>query len=414
MAQRLIRVTAAVVLAAGAVAAAAAPTHAAVRGFDGSTITVAGLGIKGQLPTAEVGARARIKRFDDTNEIKGVKIRFAEMADDKQDGATALSEARRLVAQDGAFAIVGDISANNPGDYFAQQHVPYFGGAFDNTYCSPKPSTSVWGFGIYGCLGTDGSSFVGDAAKVPYEYTTKQLHKPHPSIVIFSNDNQTGKLLASRAAVAYRGAGFDVAAVQNTIPVPSPSDYTPYVDKVLTGADGHAPDSVLCQTTLDCLGMWDLMKARGYQGVFITGLYAPALVKSLAGTVASQPYVNPADDTAGYRQMKHDLDAVSPGASAKVDTGTVIGYASTDMFIQALRKVAKRGRAAITPERVQQAASRMTWKIDGVSGPTQYPASTVYGHPTCRSLFASDGTTWKTVEPFTCSSKTYPATSEHG
>ena len=66
-----------------------------------------------------------------------------EFADDKQDAATALSEARRLVSQVGAFAIVGDVSANNPKDYFVQQKVPYFGGGWDATYCSPKPSTSV-------------------------------------------------------------------------------------------------------------------------------------------------------------------------------------------------------------------------------------------------------------------------------
>jgi hypothetical protein len=153
--------------------------------------------------------------------------------------------------------------------------------------------------------------------------------------------------------------------------------------------------------------MWDLLKARGFHGVFITGLYAPSLVKPLAGAVATQPYVNPAENTAGYQQMKRDLEAESPGSSAKLDTGSVIGYASTDMFIQALRSVAKQGKEKITPERVQQAASRMSWKIDGIAGPTQYPASTVYGHPTCRSMFASDGTTWKTVEPFTCSAKKY-------
>jgi len=113
-----------------------------VRGFDGKTITVAGLGIKAQLPTGETGAEARIKRFNDTNELPGIKVDYKELADDKQDPATALSEARRLVTQVGVFAIVGDISANNPGEYFTQQHVPYFGFAFDNSYCAQTPSKS--------------------------------------------------------------------------------------------------------------------------------------------------------------------------------------------------------------------------------------------------------------------------------
>src|SRR5215813_10504557 len=62
-----------------------------VRGFDGSTITVAGFGIKAQLPTLETGARARFKRFNDDGEIKGVTINMTEFTDDAQDNATALS-----------------------------------------------------------------------------------------------------------------------------------------------------------------------------------------------------------------------------------------------------------------------------------------------------------------------------------
>jgi hypothetical protein len=73
------RAAAAAIVLVLASTAALAPVGSAgavpsVRGFDGKTITVAGLGIKAQLPAAETGARARIKRFNDTNEIKGVKL----------------------------------------------------------------------------------------------------------------------------------------------------------------------------------------------------------------------------------------------------------------------------------------------------------------------------------------------------
>ena len=50
----------------------------------------------------------------------------------------------------------------NPVDYFAQQHVPYFGWDFDTTYCSPKPSTALWGFSYNGCLLAENPSFVSD------------------------------------------------------------------------------------------------------------------------------------------------------------------------------------------------------------------------------------------------------------
>ena len=76
-------------LALGATGGGAAPS---VRGFDGTTIKVAGLGIAAQFAGVPVGSKARIKRFNDTNEIKGIKINLAEFADDKADPATALNE----------------------------------------------------------------------------------------------------------------------------------------------------------------------------------------------------------------------------------------------------------------------------------------------------------------------------------
>ena len=38
----------------------------------------------------------------------------------------------------------------------------------------------------------------------------------------------------------------------------------------------------------------------------------------------------------------------------------------------------------------------------------QLPQSTVSPYPTCTALAATDGTAWKTVEPFACSKKQYP------
>ena len=111
-----------------------------VRGFDGSTITLASMGIAAQFPGVPTGVEARIKRFNDNNEIKGVKLKYTENADDKQDPATSLVGGPAPGDPGGVFAIVGDTSQSNPVDFFAQQHVPYFGWAFDSTYCSTKPS----------------------------------------------------------------------------------------------------------------------------------------------------------------------------------------------------------------------------------------------------------------------------------
>src|SRR5207245_5048046 len=104
---------AALVLAASSVAVtspAGARVTAQARGFDGTTITVGGLGNMATVGAAQVGAKARIERFNKTHEIKGVKIDYVGFEDDKGDPATALTQARKLVTQDRAFAIVGDSS----------------------------------------------------------------------------------------------------------------------------------------------------------------------------------------------------------------------------------------------------------------------------------------------------------------
>src|SRR5262249_53548805 len=100
-ARRLLPLVLVVALLAGALVVASASSGAAqVPGFDGSTIKVGGLGLE-SLPTVPTGAKARFQEFNDNNELKGVKIDFVDYGNDGGDPATALSESRRLVTQEG-------------------------------------------------------------------------------------------------------------------------------------------------------------------------------------------------------------------------------------------------------------------------------------------------------------------------
>ena len=142
-----------VAVLAGLIAPSIARGAPSVRGYSDGTITLAGMGYAANFdPDGTIGATARFKRFNDDNEIKGTKIDYKEFADDNQDPAKSLTEARRLVEQVGVFAIVPNLSDTNPGEYLNQRHVPYFGWAFDDTYCSPKPTTALYGYGFNGCL----------------------------------------------------------------------------------------------------------------------------------------------------------------------------------------------------------------------------------------------------------------------
>jgi ABC-type branched-subunit amino acid transport system substrate-binding protein len=387
--------------------AGASSAGTSVRGFDGSTITVASIGLKSQLGSGETGARARIKRFNDTNELKGVTIDYTELAEDNGDPATALSETRRLVTQTGVFALVGDISTVDPVEYLTQQRVPVFGGGFGPAYCSPTPTTKLWLFAVTGCFSNPNPSFVNDNYKTFYTYVRKTTGKKHPTMVQFSNDTASGKAGNKVFAVAATGAGFKVVSVQNKIPLGAVSDYTPYVQDIMTADDGEPPDATFCGADVQCLPLWQLLQAQGYQGVFGSGLYTDALVKPLEGSTTQFTGYNFNSDTPGMKQMKADLDAYEAGAGAKTDVGSFFGYASADFFIQVLKKVAAKGKSNITPENVQKVASTFTWELPGVAGPTKFPKSTVMGFPACLSAMVDDGTAWQTVVPYKCSTKTY-------
>jgi ABC-type branched-subunit amino acid transport system substrate-binding protein len=388
-----------------------------VRGFDGSTITVAGIGIKSQLPRAEVGAEARIKRFNDTKELKGITIKYAEFADDQKDVATALSESRRLVSQVGVFAIVGDVSITNPGDYFAQQHVPYFGGGFDQTYCSDKPSTKLWGFSVQGCVQPHSPVRVSDNYWSLYQYVSKKTGKQHPTLALFGQDSDTAKNGVKIFGVAATGTGFKVTAQKNIIPsdIATINDYSPYASAVIdAGANGQQPDAINCVGGTECINMWQQLKAQGYKGVYSNGIYSDLLVGALNGAAIMNQTNLLSLPTPNIVRMKADLDAFQPGAGAKSDLATAYGYTSTDMFITALKKAAAKGKSSITPEAVQKIASTMTWGLTGLQGPVTYPAATVMGYPSCGQVSISDGTAWINQVKYACSKKTYPPTLKVG
>jgi len=380
----------------------------AVRGFDGTTITLGGMGIKGQLPGVVPGIQARIKRFNDTNEIPGIKLTLGDFADDKLDPAVALSEARRLVTEVKAFALVGDISSTNPGQYFVQQHVPYFGYAFDNTYCRNTPDASIWAFGFTGCLVPTTATVMPERQEAFFEYAKKTLGKDKPTFVIFSTDTTSGRTGLKFDAAEFAAAGFDVIGTKAIIPPPPVTDYTPYVQQLLTSNGGKAPDVIACYAAVDCLPVYAQLKANGFKGIYYNTLYADVLLKALAGSVVGIEFANFSDSgIPALDQMKADVKAVN--STDSIDIGIAAGYFSTSQFIDALKIVAKKGKDYITPENVRTAASTMTFEIKDLVGPTKYPESTVKPTPACSTLMLDDGgTAWKTISPYTCNTKSVP------
>jgi ABC-type branched-subunit amino acid transport system substrate-binding protein len=367
------------------------------------TIVVAGFGTAALFSAAGTGAEAYFKQVNASGALKGIKIKYIGFTDDGASPASALSAARQLVTQDHISAIVPDMSQFNPGPYLASQHVPYVGYALDDSYCSSKPTTSLWGFGFNGCLVSTDPPRTPDSLAPLFKYSAAKTATAHPSFLSFSSDTQSGESAADLNSVAARGAGFKVVYSKGVLPA-TVSDYTPYVDQWMTADNGKPPQVIECLLSTQCINAWQALQAVGYKGIYYDTLGgSSALAKTLAGTVTADFY-NSAPNP-GLTQMQNAMNAISPNTQL-VGYSNVPGYFAASMFVQALEKAG----AKDTPQAIQKALATQTWQIKGLVGPTQYPASTVIPTPTCLELLGdSTGTGFTVLDPYTCSYKSFKA-----
>jgi hypothetical protein len=274
-------------------------------------------------------------------------------------------------------------------------------------YCTPEPSTELWGYSVTGCLTPTDPPVVGDKAAQLYQYVSEKTGKDAPTVAIFSTDTDAGTGSAENYGVAARGSGFDVVLADGILPAPGPiADYTPYVQQLLGSNGGSAPDAIMCVAAVDCIPIWAQLQATGYTGVFQHFLYSDQLVVPMKGSVVLVNAVPFNAGTPAVQQMTADIAAVD--SKQAVDIPTANGYYAADMFIQALQEIAAVGTDYITPENLRTALSTITWEVEGLVGPVVYPDSSVATSPTCSALLEDDGTAWQIVVPYSCSSTTYP------
>lgn len=235
-----------------------------------------------------------------------------------------------------------------------------------------------------------------------YKYVSEQTGKKHPTVTPFGSDQASSVAAVKNNGIALEQAGFTVVeGGAGLLPQTPVGDYSPFVQKLITSDNGNPPDAMICYLSVDCLRVWTALAPTGYKGYYQHFLYTDVLVKALAGSCAQTNFAPL--DTQGNKaldQMKADIEAFKPGSA--IDSGAITAHFSADMFIQALRTAAKKGTSGITPENVQKAAMKQTWQLKGFAGPTHYPEATVKSTGACSAIVQSDGTAWKTVQPFAC------------
>jgi ABC-type branched-subunit amino acid transport system substrate-binding protein len=376
-------------------------------GIENGEITVAGLGPDNPYKQfgADTGAKARFAQFNDNNEIKGLKIKYLGWTDDGNSADTNLQQTQKLIQQDQVFALVPVATPwyLEGGKFAEQQKVSAFGWGISTSFC-----TSKFAFGFTGCLvpppGAKTSSELW-AGLIDQYFKNKGDAKgaKGKTAAVISEDNDSGKSGVITIATGAKRLGMKVVYAEASMPAAEGgtpvSDFTPFVNDILTSNNGGQPDvvfSTISQNNL--LGFAPALENAGFTGLDTNAvLYSPLAAAIMKDNQVLVQSATPeaAPDVPAVQDFVDAVNKVAPGEV--IQQPTIAGYLSADMFIAALKKAGKNP----TRETVQAAAAKMTYKIDGFVGPTTFPRAFTIGTP-CGELVGSDGTTWTISAPLHC------------
>jgi branched-chain amino acid transport system substrate-binding protein len=393
---------AAIVAALSATDLAGARTSTDARGVTSNSITVAGL-TDGQQPEAAQGAKAVFDSVNSSGGVFGRKINYLGGNIDKGDATQDLTLGKQIVEQNQAFAVVPVVSpvATGSAQFFAQQHVPFFGWSI-----APGMCNNPYGFGFTGCIvppppiTTAGSTW-GDLINKLYQSQGKGTAKGKTAAVI-AEDGDAGRSGLQLIVPSAKAAGMKVVYGKTALPAPpaAVTDFSPYAQDILTSNNGKAPDAVFLVVQFsNLLGMAKALQQANYQGVITNAVgYVPAITATLKGQEGFMQFSAP-ESAPTNPNMATVVATIkkSLGNDVVISQGMLSGYFSADFFVKALKKVGKN----LTPEALAKTASSMTYGISGTVGPTPYPTALKYGTP-CGTLVRSDGTAWHIDVPYSC------------
>ncbi len=395
-------------LTAGTISMASAQSGA-TQGVSDTEIKVGGLGDSAGFfseATMGLGAQARFARANKTGELPGKrKINMAAWGDIKADTATSVQEERRLIEQEGVFAIVPNSSAFTAPEVPNQRHVPVFGFGISPGYCSAINAPNYF-YGFDGCVVPPPTTkSVGDNSFLFKKAAESEgIIKPGTKgrIAFIGPDNERAKFAIAGFYASATGNGLDVVYAKASTPPPPAviGDYTPYVQEVLA----TKPDIIFSLgVSSDYIGLAKALQAAQYKGMYVIPAADPQLAP-IVGPSYAQTNWGPneaAATTPAIKKMLDDFEAYKPGTVP--GNAMVIGWLAADHFITALKKVGK----DLTATKLQQVASKMTYEEKGLIGPTPYPRNRVATSPNCHAFVKTDGKAYTVVENYVCSTKRY-------
>jgi branched-chain amino acid transport system substrate-binding protein len=367
-------------------------------------IKVGGL-IETQFAGSDVGARARIADENAKGGVNGRKITYvAGQTYAQGNTAAALAEGQRLVQQEGVAAILPALTSVPPAQFLQQQKIPTF-----SWNITPLGWDTPWYFGITGSLvapfpkSAPGSASLPDMLGKQYKDEGTASGGKGKTIAIIGSDDASAKSGVEQASKTFKVSGYKVTYAKGAFSLTTPTtDYTPFVQAIMTSNGGNPPDiAYLVASFNDVQGLAKGLRQAGFQGIIVNPTtYDPRIVKAAETLEVYTQWATP--ETAGDNpNMKKVVDSIQKqDPKATLSLGTLAGWFTADMFIQALKAAGKN----VTTSSIQKAASKMTYQVKDVVGPTTYPAAYTLG-TSCAQLAKSNGTAYSVVVPYGC----YPA-----
>ena len=389
------------VLAATGVAGARVRTDA--RGVTSDSIKVGGL-TDNQQPEAAAGAKARLDAANASGGVNGRTFDYTGGQNDQGDVSKSTALAKQLVQQDQVFAVVPVVSPNAAGaeQLFQQQHVPFFGWGINTGFYNNK-----YGFGFTGAIvppppvTTAGATWGGLIDQL-FKNQGESSGAKGKTAAVISEDNDSGKTGAKVIGASAKYAGMKVVYQKAAIPAPPATvgDYSPYVSDIMTAANGKPVDVTFVVTSFtNVLGLSKALLAAGFPGILTNAVaYDPRIVASAKGQTVFTQFSLPeaAPDNQNMQKVVDTLKKYLP-SDQPITQGVLAGYFSADHFVKVVQKTGKN----LTPESLQKTASKFTYQVKNVVGPTPYPDSYKYGAP-CGALAQSDGTVYTVAVKYAC------------
>lgn len=380
----------------------------AARGVTDTEITIGGLAAltspQGGYPGADVAAKARFERANREGGIHGRTINYIGTKDDGEDAGRNLDLARQLVQQDEVFAIVPAIGQGllpQSSDFLEEQQVPFVGYGFMPGFCGTS-----FGFGFNGCLIPPGGDLANTSLADPLVDHLEMDESS--SVAIISYDNEAGRTAMAQVEAVFERRGVRVVLADSSVPTNDATDFTPWVERIMTADDGEPPTAVANVTLFNnTVGLTGALRDAGYAGAtvnyltYVPGLLAaqPQVAAALQDTFVTTQWLPEEFGGTAIDQIKADLEAI--GEDPTIGYATSIGYWSADVMVQMLEAVG----ADLTPETFDQIVNG-GWTYEPVGdpigiGPVEFPRD--HAQPTpCAAMVQVKGDAYEPVLPMSC------------